>query len=238
MRKKIVAICTGIVVVAGTVTLVVFNNKKTNANEKNTIIETMTEQETTTQIETTTEKESTTKEETTEVETTSEESKEQVTQEQAEQQNIEALDKTMYVTSTANVRSGADTGTSLVGQLYGGMSVHVTGVTGEWYEIEFNNSKAYVHNSLLSDTATVYQEPETQAPQQQQQPVYQEPETQAPAPQPVYTEPETQATNDDLDNYQPYEYKDGDTAYGTTVDLSPAPSLEEFASFTGHDNIQ
>ena len=84
----------------------------------------------------------------------------------------------------------------------------------------------------------VYYEPETQA----QEPVYYEPETQAPAPapEPVYTEPETQAPapSNDLDNSQPYEYKDGDTAYGTTVRRTPACSLEDLANLTGVDNTQ
>ncbi len=58
-------------------------------------------------------------------------------------------DGNYYATSTVNVRSGPSTGYSIVGTLDANDRVTVTGSSGNWYRINWNNGNAYVSASYL-----------------------------------------------------------------------------------------
>lgn len=67
---------------------------------------------------------------------------------------IEVLDKTMYATSSVNVRSKSSAESDKIGSLSYAQSVHVTGQdknTG-WYRIEYEGGTGWASNSYLSDT--------------------------------------------------------------------------------------
>lgn len=69
---------------------------------------------------------------------------------------IESMDKTMYASSSVNVRAGASADTEKLGSLSLNESVHVIGKdkASGWYQIEYNGSVGYVSNSYLSDSKT------------------------------------------------------------------------------------
>lgn len=64
---------------------------------------------------------------------------------------IEELSKTMYIVASANVRSGTSTDYDIIGKLTKGQAVEITGRSGEWYRIKFNDGEGFVHNTLLTD---------------------------------------------------------------------------------------
>lgn len=57
-------------------------------------------------------------------------------------------------TRSANVRSGPGTNAAVVGGLGVGDSVQVTGRTGDWYKVLFNNQGGYIHNTLLAQAGS------------------------------------------------------------------------------------
>lgn len=74
---------------------------------------------------------------------------------------VEELDKTMYATSSVNVRDISSADGNKVGSLGYAQSVHVTGRdknTG-WYRIEFEGGESWVSDSYLSDSKPVVQTP-------------------------------------------------------------------------------
>lgn len=56
---------------------------------------------------------------------------------------------TVSCPSTLNVRSGPGTGYTVLGHLYNGDVVNVTGFTGDWAQIYFNENLAYVSRTYL-----------------------------------------------------------------------------------------
>ena len=53
-------------------------------------------------------------------------------------------------TSALNLRSGASTSTGIIGVLYKGTSVTITGTSGDWYKVKVNvggrSKSGYVHS--------------------------------------------------------------------------------------------
>ncbi len=123
--------------------------KTTTKEEITTVSETTTKQETTTPAEATTKQETEKTPET----TTAEETTTALT--------VTAFDKTMYVKSSVNVRSGPSTDFDRIGSLSKGKSVNVTGQSDQtsWYRIDYNGKVGYVSNSYLQ--AEPLPEPET-----------------------------------------------------------------------------
>lgn len=62
--------------------------------------------------------------------------------------------KEMTATTPLNVRSGPGTQYSIIGELYTGQKVTVTGATGRWGTISYGNTIGYVHLSYLRDVST------------------------------------------------------------------------------------
>ena len=62
-------------------------------------------------------------------------------------------EKTMYATTTVNIRKGPDTTYEKLGALTMNQAVKVTGVCGEnnWYCVEYNSSVGFVSSEYLSD---------------------------------------------------------------------------------------
>ncbi len=58
-------------------------------------------------------------------------------------------------TDALNVRSEANTYSSVVGTVYSGAQVDITGRSGEFYEINYNGSLAYVHKDYVTMAPTV-----------------------------------------------------------------------------------
>ncbi len=52
-------------------------------------------------------------------------------------------------TNGVNVRSEANTSSSIVATLNSGTSLSVTGVSGQWYQVSYNGSTAYVRSDLM-----------------------------------------------------------------------------------------
>lgn len=117
----------------------------TTIPETTTEMETTTEIETTTELETTKEVETTTKEETTTVQETT------TVEETTTALTVTALDKTMYVKSSVNVRSGPSADYGKIGSLSKGKAVKVTGKSDQtgWYRIDYNGKVGYVSDSYL-----------------------------------------------------------------------------------------
>lgn len=158
-KRNVIALVSAIVVV-GIICVVVGSNSKddkktaTSGNVK-------VEKETTLKIEkeSTTEKkieETTTAEETTTVQETT-------VEETTTSNPVTPMSKTMFVTGSSNVRAGYSGNDEIIGKLQLNNQVEITGKVGEWYQINYNGSTAYIHESLLSDT-----EIETQAPTERQ----------------------------------------------------------------------
>ena len=66
---------------------------------------------------------------------------------------IKELNKTMYVISTVNVRSGHSTSYDKIGSLKRGEEVKVTGQSEKtnWYQIDYKGKEGYVSNNYLQD---------------------------------------------------------------------------------------
>ncbi len=66
---------------------------------------------------------------------------------------IKELNKTMYVISTVNVRSGHSTNYDKIGSLNRGEEVKVTGQSEKtnWYRIDYKGKEGYVSNNYLQD---------------------------------------------------------------------------------------
>lgn len=62
--------------------------------------------------------------------------------------------KVVNVTTTLRVRSGASTSSSVVGSLRNGQAVTITGENGDWYQIDYSNSKAYVAKAYVQKTTS------------------------------------------------------------------------------------
>ena len=128
--------------------------------ETTTILDTTVEIEITTELETTTEIETTTREETTTVPetTTAEETTTALT--------VTSLDKTMYVKSSVNVRSGPSTDYDKIGSWSKGKSVKVTGKSDQtgWYRIDYNGKVGYVSGSYLQAEPLPEEETTTKKP--------------------------------------------------------------------------
>ena len=114
---------------------------------------------------TTTEAQETTTEETTTVAETVTTTKEQTTSQQETTTAISVTDmnKTMYSTTSLNVRSGPSADYDKLGSLKTGQQVKVTGKTEQtgWYRIEYNGKTGYVSGKYLQD------EPVTEAATQE-----------------------------------------------------------------------
>lgn len=158
-KRNVIALVSAIVVV-GIICVVVGINSK---NDKKTATSgnVKVEKETTLKIEkeSTTEKkieETTTAEETTTVQETT-------VEETTTSNPVTPMSKTMFVTGSSNVRAGYSGNDEIIGKLQLNNQVEITGKVGEWYQINYNGSTAYIHESLLSDT-----EIETQAPTERQ----------------------------------------------------------------------
>lgn len=123
-------------------------------------VETSSESDTTTKIETTKEPETTTKEETTTVQETT------TVEETTTALTITELNKTMYVKSTVNVRSGPTKDYDKLGSLSKGKSVKVTGQSDQtgWYRIEYNGKVGYVSDDYLQVEPLPEPETTTKAP--------------------------------------------------------------------------
>ena len=106
--------------------------------------------ETSTEVETTT-PETTTKEETTTVRETTKIKETTTVEETTTSLTVTSLDKTMYVKSSVNVRSGPSTDFDKIGSLSKGKSVKVTGKSDQtgWYRIDYNGKVGYVSDSYL-----------------------------------------------------------------------------------------
>ena len=148
------------------------SSSKTSSSEVEitTSIETVTQPETTEEVtttitETTTEEDITTIQETTEQETTVEETttipETTTVEETTTALTVTELDKTMYVKSSVNVRSGPSTDFDKIGSLAKGKSVKVTGQSDQtgWYRIDYDGQTGYVSDSYLQ--ADPLPEPET-----------------------------------------------------------------------------
>lgn len=57
---------------------------------------------------------------------------------------------TVNVTSSLRVRSGAGTNSSVLGYLGNGTKVKITGESGDWYQINYNNQTGYVSKAYVS----------------------------------------------------------------------------------------
>lgn len=158
-KRNVIALVSAIVVVGIICVVVGINSKddKKTATSGNIKVE----KETTSKIEkeSTTEKkveEATTSEETTTVQETT-------VEETTTSNPVTPMSKTMFVTGSSNVRAGYSGNDEIVGKLQLNNQVEITGKVGEWYQINYNGSTAYIHESLVSDT-----EIETQAPTERQ----------------------------------------------------------------------
>lgn len=158
-KRNVIALVSAIVVV-GIIYVVVGGNSK---DDKKTATsgKVKVEKETTSKIEkeSTTEKkieETTTAEETTTVQKTT-------VEETTTSNPVTPMSKTMFVTGSSNVRAGYSGNDEIIGKLQLNNQVEITGKVGEWYQINYNGSTAYIHESLLSDT-----EIETQSPTERQ----------------------------------------------------------------------
>lgn len=159
-KRNVIALVSAIVVV-GIICVVVGINSK---NDKKTATSgnVKVEKETTSKIE----KESTTEkkvEETTSAEETTTVQETTVVEETTTSNPVAPISKTMFVTGSSNVRAGYSGNDEIIGKLQLNNQVEITGKVGEWYQINYNGSTAYIHESLLSDT-----EIETQAPTERQ----------------------------------------------------------------------
>ncbi len=67
-------------------------------------------------------------------------------------QQFEPLDQTMYVTEdTVNMRSAPDTSReNVITTLMTNSELHVTGVSDEWYRVDYNGSEGYVYRKYVS----------------------------------------------------------------------------------------
>lgn len=133
--------------------------ESTTEEELTSIQEITTEEETTTIPETTTEIETTTVPETTVPETTT-------VEETTTALTVTAIDKTMYVKSSVNVRSGPSTDFDKIGSLSKGKEVKVTGKSDQtnWYQIDYNGKLGYVSDSYLQEEPLPEPETTTKAP--------------------------------------------------------------------------
>ena len=64
----------------------------------------------------------------------------------------EKTGKVVNITSNLRVRSGASTSSSVLGYLNNGASVTITGESGNWYAIKYNNTTGYVSKDYISIT--------------------------------------------------------------------------------------
>ena len=72
--------------------------------------------------------------------------------------------KVINISSNLNVRSGAGTNYSVIGYLYNGNTVTITGESGNWYAISYNGTTGYVAKEYIQvsgDTSTTPSTPET-----------------------------------------------------------------------------
>lgn len=71
----------------------------------------------------------------------------------AEVEIVEQLDKYMYGIKAGNIREKDTTASDIIAELEKGAKLHVTGKTSNgWYQVDWGDGKAYVADSLLSDT--------------------------------------------------------------------------------------
>lgn len=78
---------------------------------------------------------------------------------------VTALNKTMYVTQWANVRTGPGTSYDRITALDRGTAVYCIGVADNgWYKIKYNGGEAYIAGNLVSDTKPVDPPAETDPP--------------------------------------------------------------------------
>ena len=155
-NKDITTIVDGSVEIETTIVSESTTEQKTITKEDvTTATETTTIPETTTKPETTTSAEATTKQETTKAPETI------TAEETTTALTVTALDKSMYVKSSVNVRSGPSTDFDKIGSLGKGKAVKVTGQSEQtgWYRIDYNGKVGYVSNSYLQ--AEPLPEPET-----------------------------------------------------------------------------
>lgn len=69
---------------------------------------------------------------------------------------VEAIEKQYYVTIGVNVRSDSNSESNMLGGLFVGDTVQVTGICENgWYRVAYNGSTGYVLGDCLSETAPV-----------------------------------------------------------------------------------
>lgn len=69
---------------------------------------------------------------------------------------VEVIDKQYYVTIGVNVRSDSNSESNMLGGLFVGDTVHVTGICENgWYRVTYSGSTGYVLGDCLSETAPV-----------------------------------------------------------------------------------
>ena len=77
--------------------------------------------------------------------------------------SVTPIEKTMYVTAALNVRKGPSTDYEKLGQFSIGDSVNVTGITGNWYRVEYDGNVGFCFGDYLTEIkpaiATVNQNP-------------------------------------------------------------------------------
>lgn len=84
------------------------------------------------------------------------EPKEEVHEKTPSGMSVEAVDKQYYVIIGVNVRSDSNSESNILGGLFVGDTVHVTGVCENgWLRIKYNGSAGYVLGDCLSETAPV-----------------------------------------------------------------------------------
>ena len=68
-----------------------------------------------------------------------------------------ATGKIVNVSTSLRVRDSASTNGNVVGTLTNGATVNITGESGDWYKIDYNNSKAYVFKEYVQKTEATTQ---------------------------------------------------------------------------------
>jgi len=63
--------------------------------------------------------------------------------------------KVVNISSSLRVRSSASTSGSVVGSLINGATVMITGESGDWYQIDYNKSKAYISKEYVQKTGAI-----------------------------------------------------------------------------------
>lgn len=80
------------------------------------------------------------------------------------QDGYEPRDEAVYATQKVNIREAASTDSAKVGSLEAGESIHRTGYTAGWSQVEYNGTTCYIASEYLSDQAPEPVNAQVQAP--------------------------------------------------------------------------